>query len=147
MRFTTKTEYGLVCLIHLARNYPAHLLTIKDIAKQESFSVTYIEKILQRLRAANVVASHQGNHGGYSLARHPSPITLKEIIEALEGYTFDVFCEPHVRMEIVCNHFGLCVLNPVWIKTKALLDNYYGSVTLESIAQPENGAKNLAVAN
>lgn len=147
MRFTTKTEYGLVCLIHLARNYQANLLTIKDIVKEERFSVTYIEKILQRLRAANIVASHQGNHGGYALARSPSQITLKEIIEALEGYTFDVFCEPHVRNEIVCNHFGLCVLNPVWAKTKALLDGYYGSVTLESIAQPEDGTKNLMVAS
>ena len=147
MRFTTKTEYGLVCLIYLAKSYPDHLVTIKDIVKKERFSVTYIEKILQRLRSANIVVSHQGNRGGYSLARHPSEITLKEIVEALEGQTFDVFCEPHVRNEIVCTHFGLCVLMPVWEKTKALLDDYYHSVTLETITHPGHGVKNLVTAS
>ena len=145
MRFTTKTEYGLVCLINLARRYPEQLVSIKDIVKQENFSLTYIEKILQRLRSANIVISHQGNHGGYALARPPSEIKLKEIVEALEGHTFDVFCAPHIRNEIVCNHFGLCVLNPIWEKTKAILDEYYGSVTLEKIANngTATSAKNL----
>ena len=146
MRFTTKTEYGLVCLIYLARNYPAHLVTIKDIVKEERFSLPYIEKILQRLRSANVVVSHPGNHGGYALARHPSQIVLKEIIEALEGYTFDVFCEPEIRKDIVCTHFGLCKLRSVWDKTKTVLDDLYSSITLEMIAKTESEAKNAVVA-
>ena len=136
MRFTTKTEYGLVCLIYLARNFPASLVTIKDIVRKEKFSTTYIEKILQRLRATNIVVSHQGNHGGYSLARPPARITLREIIEALEGNTFDVFCdEPRERKEIVCNHFPLCYVKPIWEKTKEMLDQFYGSITLEMLAK------------
>ena len=66
-------------------------------------------------------------------------ITLKEIIEALEGQTFDVFCEPEVREHIVCTHFGLCGIRPVWAKTKDLLDQYYNSVTLEMIVKGDHG--------
>ena len=136
MRFTTKTEYGLVCLIYMAKHLAQTLdpITIKELVKAEGFSLAYTEKILQSLRSAKIVISHQGNHGGYSLARHPSGITLKEIIEALEGATFDVFCQPEVRREITCTHFPLCGVKPLWEKTKGLLDQFYGSTTLEMLA-------------
>ena len=137
MRYTTKTEYGVVCLTHLARHTSGDSLTIKEIAEKEKFSSAYIEKIFQSLRAANIVVSHAGKQGGFSLAKDPSQITLKEIIEALEGQTFDVFCEPEVREHIVCTHFGLCSIRPIWDKTKDILDNLYNSITLEMIAKKQ----------
>ena len=152
MRFTTKTEYGLVCLIYMARHTPGETVPIKEIIKNERFSVTYIEKILQKLRSADIVVSHQGKQGGYALARRPSEITLKDIIEALEGghtfdvRTFDVFCNPVIRQKIVCTHFSMCGLRPVWEKTKKLLDDFYGSVTLEMIAKEEHQVKILVSA-
>lgn len=143
MRFTTKTEYGLVCLVYMAKHPEAEMVTIKDIGLNESYSPTYMEKILQKLRVANIVVSHQGKHGGYSLAKHPSQITLKEIIEALEGGTFEIFCEPDVRKDIVCTHFCMCGVRPIWEKTKSLLDGFYSSVTLEMIAKPEKDVQGL----
>jgi len=135
MRYTTKTEYGLVCLLYIAKQGTNVSVAVKEIAEKERFSPTYIEKIFQGLRAAHIVVSHPGKQGGFSLSRDPSQITLKEIVEALEGQTFDVFCEPDVRENIVCTHFGLCRIRPIWDKTKGMLDNFYGSVTLEMIAR------------
>ncbi|MBI4971667.1 MAG: Rrf2 family transcriptional regulator [Candidatus Omnitrophica bacterium] len=143
MRFTTKTEYGLVCLVYMAKHPEAEMVTVKDLGLTESYSMTYMEKILQKLRASNIVVSHQGKHGGYSLARDPSQITLREIIEALEGGTFGKFCETDLRKEIVCTHFIMCGLRPVWEKTKALLDNFFSSITLEMIAKPEKDVEGL----
>ena len=145
MRFTTKTEYGLVCLVYMARHPEEHVFTIKDIVKNESFSITYMEKILQKLRAANILKSHPGKHGGYTLARGASEITLKVVIEALEGSTFDVFCEPEVRENIVCTHFSLCGIRPVWAKTKEVLDNFFGSLTLEMIAKQEKDVRGMLI--
>lgn len=143
MRFTTKTEYGLNCLVHMARQKPGEVVTIKDMAGREGFSVTYVEKILQRLRSKGIVTSHSGKNGGFALNRNPANISLKEIIEALEGSTFDVFCEPKVRNHIVCTHFCLCGIRPVWAKTKELLDNFFSSVTLEILAKQEGEAQAL----
>jgi Rrf2 family protein len=127
----------------MAKNAPPGMATIKEIAEKEQFSPAYIEKILQTLHAANIVVSHRGTHGGFSLARHPSQITLKEIIDALEGHTFDVFCEPDVRNHIVCTHFCMCGIRPLWAKTKELLDQFYGSITLEMIAKEEKESQNF----
>ena len=137
MKFTTKTEYGLLCMIYLAKHQEADRVTIREIVAKEKYPLAYIEKILQALKKAGLVISHQGNHGGYSLARKSSEITLKQIIDALEGGTFDVFCQPDVREDIVCTHFCLCGVKPVWRKTKQLLDHFYGSVTLEMMTKNE----------
>ena len=146
MKFTTKTEYGLVCMIYLARHAKRGWLSIKEIAAQEHYPVPYIEKILQALRQAKLIVSHQGNQGGYALARPPSEITLKQVIDALEGGTFEVFCAPETRGEIVCTHFCLCGVKPVWRKTKQLLDAFYDSVTLEMMTKDEIEVRKLLAA-
>lgn len=110
-------------------------IALKDIVEGEQYSAAFMEKIMQDLRRANIINSHQGNHGGYALARPADKITLKEIIEALEGQTFEVFCEPESRENIVCNHFSLCGMKPVWFKTKEVLDHFFSTITLEMVAQ------------
>jgi Rrf2 family protein len=137
MKFTTKTEYGLVCMIYMAQHAERVCLSIKEIAAHEKYPVPYIEKILQLLRRAKLISAHHGNKGGYSLSRKPSEITLKQIINALEGGTFEVFCAPETREGIVCTHFCLCGVKPVWRKTKQILDEFYDSVTLEMMAKDE----------
>ena len=122
-------------MIYLARREGSSPTTIRELAKKENYPVPYIEKIIQALRQAKLVTSHHGQQGGYSLAKKPSEISLKEIIEAIEGSTFDVFCEPEVREGIVCTHICLCGAKSVWKKTKELLDHFYGSITLEMLAK------------
>ena len=136
MRFTTRTEYGLICLVQVANLYERQkVVPIKEMVAKEHYPLPYIEKIFQSLRAAGIVSAHHGKLGGYSLARSPSEITLKEIVDALEGGTFDVFCETGVRESIVCTHLCICGMKPVWKKTKHLLDEYYASITLDAIAK------------
>jgi len=137
MRFTTKTEYGFVCMAYLARHNERGCVSLKEMLKSEQYPMPYVEKILQALRRAKLVKSHQGNQGGYALAKHPSEITVKQIIDALEGSTFEVFCTPQTREEIVCTHFCLCGIKPVWRKTKQLLDQFYSSITLEMLMKNE----------
>ncbi len=137
MRYTTKTEYGLVCMAYMAKHAEVSRMTVREIAEKENYPVAYIEKILQALGRAGLVVSHQGNQGGISLARKPSEITLRQIIDALEGATFEVFCAPDTREDIVCTHFCLCGIKPVWRKTKNILDNFYDSITLEMLTKNE----------
>lgn len=135
MRYTTKTEYGLICMITMAKRSDTELVTMREIAEKENYPLPYIEKILQSLKHAGLVESQQGHSGGYRLARPASVITLKQVIDALEGSTFDQFCQNDVREDIVCNHICLCGVKPVWHRTKELLDHFFGSITLETVAK------------
>ena len=147
MKFTTRTEYGLICMIYLAKHPEIQWITIKEMAAKENYPLPYVEKILQGLRQANLVLSHHGNQGGYSLAKKPSEITVKQVIDALEGGTFEVFCAPEIREDIVCTHFCLCGVKPIWRKTKELLDHFYGSLTLEMLTKNEIEVQRLMPAH
>jgi len=147
MKFTTKTEYGVICLIFMARNKEREVMTVRDIVRDEKLSTTYLEKILQKLKQAGIVISHQGKQGGYSLARRPSEITFKQIVDAVEGSTFDVYCEPAIRDSITCNHFGMCGLRPIWEKSKKLLDGFYASLTLDMISRGEFEVRSMVEAH
>jgi Rrf2 family transcriptional regulator, iron-sulfur cluster assembly transcription factor len=140
MRYTTKTEYGIICLAHMAKKEWPGASTVKEIAEHEGFSSTFTEKILQGLRRAGIAASQQGNKGGWTLTRPASEITMKEIVEALEGSTFEAFCDPKRRESIVCTHFSICKLKPIWYQTKRTLDDLYGKITLRTIAEDMMGA-------
>lgn len=135
MKYTTKTEYGLIGLLYMAKHGGIQPITIKELAGAENYSRPYVEKIFQNLREANIVRAQHGNQGGYVLARAPEKITMKEIIEALEGQTFEVYCEPEAREQIVCTHYCACGVKPVWQKAKKLLDEYFGSVTLAKMLE------------
>ncbi|OGT69199.1 MAG: hypothetical protein A3H43_02655 [Gammaproteobacteria bacterium RIFCSPLOWO2_02_FULL_42_9] len=144
MRFTTKTEYGMVCLIYMARRFSPNtpqVVTIREIAEIERLPEPYVAKILNKLRFAGIVSSYHGKQGGYTLARDPARITLKEVIEALEGSTFDVFCEPGVRDDIVCTHFRLCGVKLIWNRTKEILDQFYSTVTVEMMVRGQEPLK------
>ncbi len=146
MKYTTKTEYALICMAYFAKHPETHLITIKEIAEKENYPIPYLEKILQALRHAGLVISQQGNHGGYKLARKPSEITLRQIIDAIEGSTFDVFCAPDTRGDIICTHFCLCGIKPVWRKTKQILDDFYDAITLEMLTKDEMATQRMFAA-
>jgi Rrf2 family protein len=131
----------------MARRYADRkVMTLKEIARSERYSLPYVEKIFQKLRAAKIVTAHHGREGGYALVRDPGEITLKEIVEALEGSTFEVFCEPEERRNIVCTHLCLCGMKPVWKVTRSVLDRLYGAITLRMIATQETVTCDLAEA-
>ena len=58
---------------------------IRVISARQNIPARYLEQIFQRLRRARIVASKRGPGGGYTLARPASEITLRQIVEAVEG--------------------------------------------------------------
>ncbi|MCA8939012.1 MAG: Rrf2 family transcriptional regulator [Planctomycetes bacterium] len=135
MRYTTKAEYGIVALLQLAQAPMGDPLSAKDIAANEGLSVEYVEKLLHRLKQAELVISKRGAGGGFSLAHKPEDINLQQVIEALDGSTYQTFCNPDVRENIVCNHSGTCGLSTVWNGLKDVIDDYLSGVTLAQLLE------------
>ena len=92
MKLSTKGRYGARAAIELALNYGSGPIMVREIAAHQDISERYLEHILNTLRATGLVRSTRGAKGGYELARHPSAITLGDIITALEGSMDVVDC-------------------------------------------------------
>jgi Rrf2 family cysteine metabolism transcriptional repressor len=72
-------------MYELALKYGAQPVFLKDIAGAHGISEKYLSKLVIPLRGAGLISSFRGSHGGYVLAREPRKITVREIVQVLEG--------------------------------------------------------------
>ena len=85
MKLSTKGRYGLRALVDLAANEAGEAVSLAQTAKRQKLSLNYLEQVFGMLRRAGIVVGVKGSNGGFRLARSMDDITVKEILEALEG--------------------------------------------------------------
>jgi len=85
MKLTTRSEYALLALLYLARNYSQDYITVETVAGAQIIPHKYLEQIMLALKRARYVRSSKGQHGGYRLAKPADAITLAEIIRLFDG--------------------------------------------------------------
>ena len=89
MRLSLQIQYAICGVFDLAYNAGEEPVRIRVISARQTIPARYLEQIFQRLRRANIVASKRGPGGGYTLARPASEISLRDIVEAVEGSLAD----------------------------------------------------------
>ena len=85
MKLTSRSEYALLALIHLARHVEQEYIPVAAIASAQGIPVKFLEQILLLLKRARYVRSVTGHGGGYCLAKKPADISLAEVIRLLDG--------------------------------------------------------------
>jgi Rrf2 family iron-sulfur cluster assembly transcriptional regulator len=136
MRVTKWGEYGILCSLYLARQQHDGPIGASEIAEAQQIPIQYTQQILQRLRKGNIIQSVRGPKGGYALTRPPELTTLKEILYAAEGDTFEVLCESQPIYNELCESRH-CGLKSVWIDLKRAVDHLLDQRTLASIMSME----------
>jgi len=93
MRFSLQVRYAVCGLFDLAYNAGDKPVQVRVIGQRQEIPARYLEQIFQRLRRAGLVTGKRGPGGGYHLARAASAITLRDVVEALEGPAAKWFTE------------------------------------------------------
>ncbi len=116
MRITATEEYGLRCLITLARLSGDGPVTIRQIADTEQLSFEYVTKLLRPLKKSHLVKTIRGTKGGILLDRKPEKISLREILLALDTDIFDKeYCYSHIGQQNgKCINIAHCTVRPIW---------------------------------
>jgi Rrf2 family transcriptional regulator, iron-sulfur cluster assembly transcription factor len=83
MKLTTRGHYSVKALLDLCFQPEYGPASVKAISDRQDLPAPYLEKLLIEMRRAELVLSVRGAHGGYQLARHPSQISLGEILAAV----------------------------------------------------------------
>lgn len=83
MHFTLEADYA-VRIVHCLASAETRL-DAKTIAEQATVTLRFALKILRKLVASGIVKSFKGTQGGYELAKEPKDISLKDVIETVEG--------------------------------------------------------------
>lgn len=144
MKVSPSEEYGLRCLLQLARAYPGGRdLSLHEIATREGMPIPNTAKLLRRLRMAGIVASARGRSGGYSLARAPEEITLAAALSALGGPMFEQTrdCTTYTGLETVCVNAGDCSVRSLWRTLGELIEGALGKITLADLDSSEQRSR------
>lgn len=83
MHITQETDYAIRIVYCLAKSGGRR--DARSISEEMCVTLRFSLKILGKLVAGGIVNSHKGNRGGYELAKPPEEISLKDVIEAVEG--------------------------------------------------------------
>ena len=111
MKLTRGGEYGIRGVLYLARQEVGRVSMLSAIAKAQNVPPRFLAKIFQALAKAGVVKSHRGAKGGFSLAKPAADITMKDVIEAIEGPIQLNVC---LIGEGECSRDKLCGVHPIW---------------------------------
>lgn len=132
MKLSTRTRYGVRMMVALALNYGKDPVFLKDIAKAENISEKYLSLIIIPLRGGGLVNSIRGAHGGYNLAKEPSRITLKDIMDVLEGDCSLVDC---VKNPSSCSRVPICASHDIWEIIGNKISETLSSINLEMLVK------------
>lgn len=138
MKITAQEEYGLRCILQLARaegnpDQPGSL-QVRDIAEREGLSLSYVEKILWSLSRRGIVESARGPKGGYRLMRPAAEISIGEVMRILGGIpTEDEICSQFTGNQETCVHHGDCGLRPVWISITDFVHRVFDKIPITTL--------------
>ena len=136
MKLSTKGRYGVRLMVDLALHYGEGQILLKDIAERQEISEKYLWQLIPPLKNAGLLSSMRGAHGGYTLAKLPARITLKDIVIAVEGPMCLVDCVDHPS---VCSRADICVSRDVWREVSERILQTLEAFTLENMVAQQQG--------
>lgn len=122
-------------MLELACHYGEGPIELKEIAKRENISLKYLEQVIVPLRTAGLVKSARGSKGGYFLAKPPSEVYLRDLVQILEGPLNLIECLNDPK---VCQKVPYCVTRDIWKEVSDAIDRIFHSVTLGDMVQRKN---------
>jgi len=156
MKITAQEEYGLRCILQLAREQTADsdgnlepgAIFVRDIAEREGLSVAYVEKILWTLSHSGIVESVRGPKGGYRLTRPCGEISLGEVMRALGGIpSEEEICSQFTGNQDICVHHTDCGLKPVWTSITDFVNSVFDRVSISTLLTGAVDVKFVQITN
>lgn len=138
MDISRKTDYALRMLTMLVES-EGKLLSVRAAAEFADVPYSFARSIQHGLAQAGIIESLRGVHGGMRMRVDPDQITMRQVVEAIQGPLVVNDC---TAVDGECAHSGECCYHPVWMGTQALVQSYLDSVTLADVVF---GTKNPAV--
>ena len=131
LQLTRGGEYAVRAMTYLARFPEGHVASLHDIGQAQEIPESFLAKILQILVHAGLAVSQRGAHGGFAVARPAEQITMRDVIEAVDGPISVNLCTLDPEE---CERSGNCEVHKAWLRAQEQLMDVLGGVTLSSLA-------------
>jgi Rrf2 family iron-sulfur cluster assembly transcriptional regulator len=126
------TDYALRAAVELANGYGNEPVATKQIARSQRIPYQLACKLLQRLHKADIVKSEMGPAGGFSLKRKPSDITVRQVVEAVQG---PVRLSKCLVSKSFCGLSRCCPINPELGRLQSKINMFLNDLTLRHLSR------------
>jgi len=132
MQFSTSIEYAIHGLVYLAVNGSETATLVGDVARAIKVPDSYLRKVFQLLVRGGLVSSQRGARGGFVLAREPARITLKDVVEAIDGSLPLYTC---MKAKRKCSGVAACPVSSAFEEARKKMADVLDATTLASLSR------------
>lgn len=144
MKITTKGRYALQLLLEVALHQHQGPVTLSDIAERQGISQPYLWHVITPLTAAGILRVKRGSQGGYLLAREPKDISIKDVVNVLEG-SVSFVANKKVQEENKTSVF--MTTHKVWVELEDKIAKVLSGITLEDLINRHREAEGIESLN
>jgi Rrf2 family transcriptional regulator, iron-sulfur cluster assembly transcription factor len=117
-------------MMYLATLPEGRVASLREIGRAQDIPESFLAKILQSLVHAGLAASHRGAHGGFALERQASEISMRAVVEAVDG---PIALNTCVLWPEGCDRSGDCHMHGVWVAAQERMMGVLDGVTLATL--------------
>ncbi|RPJ52096.1 MAG: Rrf2 family transcriptional regulator [Acidobacteria bacterium] len=125
MKITARVEYAVLALFELALGSSDRQVQAREISARQQIPLRFLEQILIQLKKAGLVKSVRGASGGYLLGKDAAHITLKDVVEAVEGEL--TLLDPHLSPD--------SMVSLVWREVEKDFLGKLSSITMQDLVR------------
>ena len=129
MRLTTKGRYAVTAMLDVAIHSGHGPISLSDISKRQTISLSYLEQLFSKLRQEKLVESVRGPGGGYRLARPSSEIYVSEIVDAVNESVDATSCKGQGD----CQQGEMCLTHHLWEDLSARIHEFLSDISLDAL--------------
>lgn len=131
MQFTKAEEYGLLGILYLADKDENVITPLSEISEAQEIPEKFLAKIFQSLSRSGLVRSHRGVRGGFTLGKKPEQISIREILESIQGPYHLMKCIPEPDL---CDKSDFCALRELLTIAENKLISVFSEHTLADLS-------------
>ncbi|MHB1660763.1 MAG: RrF2 family transcriptional regulator [bacterium] len=138
MNISRASDYAIRGLVYMAKKPEGTVCFVKDIAKNTASPASFMSKIFQTLAKSGLVHSYIGTKGGFTFNVKPENITVKMVIEVIDGPIVLNRCTVDKSS---CGNVGNCDVHFMWVNIQKVLTKALSSYTIADFSGMENRRK------
>jgi Rrf2 family transcriptional regulator, iron-sulfur cluster assembly transcription factor len=132
MIYSRSAEYAVRAFIHMATLAPGEYAMVKNIAAEAGIPIPFLAKILQELARDGFLRSSKGPRGGFRLSLPPEEISLRRIVDAVDGAGRYQRC---IGGSPECNDRAPCGLHDSWKALRSRIIEYLEDTSVADLAK------------
>ncbi len=132
MQLTLKGDYAVRVVLDLAGQPAGATVKTEDLGRRTGVPRAFLNKIVQALAHAGLVRTQRGTHGGVALLMDSRAVTLRQVIEAVEG---PIYLNRCLIQPGTCPRDRFCPVHAVWGRIQGIVTRELDSVRINDLAR------------